>query len=110
MDDYSGYRGYEQQHKVEKVWGYELWIKNFNKYCGKLLHINSGKSTSFHYHAVKEETLYLQSGLLRIHYSYGDDIDSNKTVIQLMAPGDSFHIPVGLRHALDAFDGDCKVF
>lgn len=109
MNDYYGYRRCTQQHKVDKVWGWELWIKNCSKYCGKLLHINSGKSTSFHYHAVKEETLYLQNGLLRIYYGDGDDFD--KVTVQYMSPGDSFHIRVGLRHKLEAFTEEgCDVF
>jgi hypothetical protein len=27
----------KQPKRVEKKWGYELWIHNDNQYCGKLL-------------------------------------------------------------------------
>ena len=37
--------------RVEKKWGYELWIHNDSQYCGKLLVFNnSGDKFSMHYH------------------------------------------------------------
>jgi hypothetical protein len=48
--------------KVEKKWGHELiWVTN-DKYCGKILHFNSGSKFSMHFHSEKEETWYVQSG------------------------------------------------
>ena len=41
---------------VPKGWGYEKWITNNEKYCGKLLYFNKGKKCSWHYHEIKEET------------------------------------------------------
>ena len=34
--------------EVDKDWGYEIWLANNEKenYCGKILYINEGKSTS----------------------------------------------------------------
>ena len=52
---------------VPKGWGYEKWICNTSEYCGKLLFINKGKRCSWHYHLLKDETFYLQSG--KIHLS-----------------------------------------
>lgn len=51
---------------VEKGWGYEDWIHNDEKYCGKLLKFNKGKCCSVHFHKLKHETFYLQSGLLEV--------------------------------------------
>jgi quercetin dioxygenase-like cupin family protein len=56
-------------YKHKRGWGYELWIENSPQYCGKLLHIEKGKKTSLHFHMVKTETMYLQSGLVRLHIS-----------------------------------------
>ncbi|BCU98886.1 MAG: hypothetical protein CM15mV24_1110 [Bellamyvirus sp.] len=47
---------------VPKGWGYEKWIVNTEEYCGKLLFFNEGKRCSWHYHKLKDETFYLQSG------------------------------------------------
>ena len=41
---------------VEKGWGYELWIINNEKYCGKSLFFNENSKCSMHYHLKKEET------------------------------------------------------
>lgn len=48
-------------HRVEKGWGYELWLVN-DDYCGKLLHFRQGKRCSWHYHRVKDEVFYLHAG------------------------------------------------
>ena len=29
--------------RVEKGWGYELWVANKPEYCGKLLHFDGSK-------------------------------------------------------------------
>ena len=66
---------------VSKGWGYEKWIANGPEYCGKLLHFNLGKRCSWHYHKIKDETFYIQSGELLL--IYGDDIsyDSDENII-----------------------------
>ena len=62
---------------VDKDWGYELWITNTSKYCGKLLFFREDKKCSFHYHKLKDETFYLQSGKLIVRYSFTDDYDND---------------------------------
>ena len=49
---------------VPKGWGHEKWIVNNDEYCGKLLFFEEGKRCSWHYHKIKDETFYLQSGKL----------------------------------------------
>jgi len=85
-------------HRVEKGWGYELWIHNSDKYCGKLLFFNKKKKCSWHYHKLKEETFYLQQGRLLLRYGWDEDINKAETLI--LKPGDSFHVPVGLKHQM----------
>ena len=45
-----------------KGWGHEKWIVNTDKYCGKILFFEEGKQCSWHYHKLKDETFYVQSG------------------------------------------------
>jgi mannose-6-phosphate isomerase-like protein (cupin superfamily) len=88
-------------HKyVHKGWGYELWITNTDKYCGKLLYIVKDKKLSWHYHKLKDEVMYVQEGTIIITYGHDQDISKAET-IQLEV-GDSFHIPVGLIHRISA--------
>ena len=90
-------------HKlVPKGWGYELWITNSEKYCGKLLHIVKGRALSWHYHKIKNEVMYVQSGHVRIVYGYDEDI-FKADWIELKS-GESFHIPVGLIHRIIALE------
>lgn len=88
-------------HKfVPKGWGYELWITNTEKYCGKLLHIVKGKKLSWHYHKLKDEVMYVQSGSITILYGLDEDINKAESVV--LSAGHSFHIPVGLIHRVIA--------
>lgn len=92
---------------VPKGWGHEIWIVNKQEYCGKLLFIKEGKQCSWHYHKVKDETFYLQSGKILLKFSESDDRDSSEEVI--LSPGDSFYIPIGLRHQMFALE-DSELF
>jgi mannose-6-phosphate isomerase-like protein (cupin superfamily) len=48
--------------KIPKGWGHELIIENNELYCGKILVFNSGCKFSMHYHLLKDETWYVNSG------------------------------------------------
>jgi cytidyltransferase-like protein len=87
---------------VEKRWGWEDWIANNDKYCGKILFVKADCQTSFHYHTLKDETMYLSSGISLISYSDSDDESTAKEI--LLTSGESMHIPVGLRHRIKAIE------
>lgn len=88
----------DEQHYVPKGWGYERWIYN-EGYCGKILFFNKGKQCSLHYHAIKDEVLYLQSGKITVIYR-SDAVD--RTVD--LEPGDAFHVYPGLVHRMIAHE------
>jgi len=84
--------------RVEKPWGYEiLWAKT-GRYAGKLLHIHAGHALSYQFHRTKEESIYVLSGTLRLHWS-GDD---SAPRVEEFAPGGGFHVRPGLRHRFEA--------
>lgn len=85
---------------VLKGWGFEKHIVNKPEYCGKLLHFEKGKKCSYHFHRLKDETFYLQSGELKIKFGLDDDLE-NANEITLKA-GDSFHVYIGMRHQMIA--------
>lgn len=92
---------------VPKGWGFEKWIVNSEEYCGKLLYFAQGRKCSWHYHKLKDETFYIQSGSIRLLYSDDDNIElANETILK---KGDKFHIYRGLRHQMVAIE-DTELF
>jgi quercetin dioxygenase-like cupin family protein len=92
---------------VSKGWGFEKWIVNCEEYCGKLLYFVKGKSSSWHFHELKDEVFYVQSGMIEVKYSDNDDLSDSKCIS--LFPGDSFHVYRGLRHRIIAKQ-DSEIF
>lgn len=92
---------------VSKGWGYEKWLVNCPDYCGKILFLAKGKKCSWHYHLLKDEVFYVQSGAIEVIYSYGDRAESADKII--LVEGDKFHVPKGLRHQMFALK-DTEMF
>lgn len=84
--------------RVEKVWGYELWIHNDEDYCGKLLVFPKALSNfSMHYHLKKKESWYVQSGKFKFKWF---DLENAELQEQFLNEGDSVLIERGLPHQL----------
>ena len=92
---------------VKKGWGYEKWIVNNEEYCGKLLFFLRDKRCSWHYHVLKDEVFYIQSGKILVKYSDDDDIETAKE--RILEKGDNFHVYRGLRHQMIALE-DTELF
>lgn len=117
---------------VPKGWGFEKWIVNNNKYCGKLLYFVKGRKCSLHFHHIKDETFYIHSGKIRLYYS--DDLPLLKGKIDdlstlyaensgvmlhtlvgnglneiTLKQGDNFYIPPGRVHQMVALE-DTELF
>lgn len=52
--------------RIDKAWGYEEVVANEAEYCLKRLVIQPKKKCSLHFHRVKKETFFVQSGLVRL--------------------------------------------
>lgn len=92
---------------VPKSWGFEKIICNSEEYCGKILVFMKGKRCSFHYHILKDETFYVQSGKILLKYSEEDDLeDANEIILER---GDKFHVYRELRHQMIALE-DTELF
>ncbi len=86
--------------RVDKPWGYEFIWAHTDRYAGKLLHIERGEQLSFQYHERKDETICVLSGLLALEVATAD---GPRQTLHL-TPGQSFRIPVTLRHRLTAVE------
>tara|TARA_A100001515_G_C4581758_1_gene213146 strand:+ start:634 stop:987 length:354 start_codon:yes stop_codon:yes gene_type:complete len=92
---------------VPKGWGFEKWIVNNEEYCGKLLYFVKGKKCSWHFHKLKDEVFYIQSGKILVKFSAQDDIEKAQELV--LSKGDNFHVYRGLRHQMLALE-DTELF
>ena len=91
---------------VQKGWGHEKIIHNDDGYCGKILCFKKGKKCSFHRHKLKTETFYCVGKIL-LRHGFDDDISKAEELI--LNTGDSFHVPIGLNHQMEALE-DSELF
>jgi mannose-6-phosphate isomerase-like protein (cupin superfamily) len=82
---------------VPKGWGSEFIFATNDKYCGKFLNFETGAKFSMHFHAVKDETWYVQSGKFIVQY-----IDTTNAEVKdkYLEVGDTWHNPPLLPHRL----------
>ena len=92
---------------VPKGWGFEKWIVNNEEYCGKLLFFLRDKKCSWHYHVLKDEVFYVQSGKILVKFSEDDDLETAQEIE--LSKGDNFHVYRGLRHQMIAIE-DTELF
>ena len=94
--------------RVEKIWGYELWIHNDEEYCGKsLVFPKKDSHFSMHYHLKKKETWYIQQGSFQFNWI---DVENGKHDSKIVKEGDSVLIERGQPHQLIALENDSIVF
>lgn len=86
--------------KIEKPWGYELLFAKTKNYVGKVLVVRKGEELSLQYHKLKEETMYLAKGKLKIKVGDKD---------QILESGQMIHIPPGTHHWMKALE-DSEIF
>ncbi len=80
---------------IPKPWGYELIFAHTDRYVGKILHISQGESLSLQYHEMKDETLYVVDGELKLTIEH----DGDRRELTLRK-GEAFHIPPRLIHRM----------
>jgi quercetin dioxygenase-like cupin family protein len=84
-------------YRVEKPWGYELVWAHTDRYVGKVLHVKKGESLSLQYHRVKDETMHVFSGEVRLQIDEGGELKE-----RVVSKGESIRIPPNTRHRVEA--------
>ncbi len=84
---------------VDKPWGHEVWFAQTERYVGKILVIEAGKRLSLQYHRVKDESIYVQEGKLRLTLERDGELE-----VEDLGPGEARHIPPGTRHRFEALE------
>jgi len=92
--------GEATQRRVEKPWGNELiWVLT-DRYCGKVITIETGRRLSLQYHDRKDEAILVLAGRLRLHL----EDETGAMTTRDMGPGESAHVPVGRRHRFESLE------
>jgi len=91
--------------RVEKPWGHELIWAHEGRYVGKVLYIRAGRRLSLQRHEIKDESILVLRGRLRLHM---EDAAGEVRVSDLL-PGASCHVPVGAIHRYEATDEDVEL-
>ena len=85
---------------VDKPWGHELiWAKT-SRYVGKILHVRAGEALSLQYHCVKDETIMVLSGRMKLEFF----VEGEPPRVLELGLREPFHIAPALRHRMIAID------
>jgi mannose-6-phosphate isomerase-like protein (cupin superfamily) len=84
-----------------KKWGSEEWIINRRDYCLKILRFKKGGQFSYHFHDLKTETWYIQSGQIKLKSKNLDlGLDDEWTI----NAGAIIHVPRLVPHQIEALE------
>lgn len=98
---------------VPKGWGEERWIHNDEFYCGKILVVRQDKHCSLHYHKLKTETFYIQSGHVRLELTDLDSAQQQPPVIKEvfeLRTGDAILLQPGMVHRFTGLVPETLIF
>ena len=94
----------EAARRVDKPWGHELIWAHTEHYVGKILVIEAGKRLSLQKHLVKDESILVREGRLRLYLEDDDGVVRE----QILGPGDHRRVATGRIHRYEAIER-CEV-
>lgn len=89
-----------QPERVPKPWGHELIWALTDRYCGKILVIEAGRRLSLQRHEVKDETILVLGGRLRLTL----EDDGGEIRQEELGPGESRRVATGRIHRYEAIE------
>ena len=90
----------EAAKRIEKPWGHELIWAHTDRYVGKILVIEAGQRLSLQRHLVKDESIFVTSGRLRLHL----EDDAGTVHVEELVAGDHRHVQTGRIHRYEAIE------
>jgi mannose-6-phosphate isomerase len=86
--------------RVDKPWGHEQIWAHTDRYVGKVLVIEAGKRLSLQRHEVKDETILVSAGRLRLY------LEDDEGVVREheLGRGEATRIPAGRVHRFEAIE------
>ncbi|MBA2315101.1 MAG: cupin [Chloroflexi bacterium] len=92
--------GRSDARQVPKPWGHELIWALTERYCGKLLVIETGRRLSLQRHAVKDESILVLSGRLRLFL----EDDEGTVREEELGPGEHRRVATGRIHRYESIE------
>jgi mannose-6-phosphate isomerase-like protein (cupin superfamily) len=92
--------GIDAGRRVDKPWGHELIWAHTDRYVGKVLVIEAGKRLSLQRHVVKDESILVSSGRLRLVL----EDDEGTVSVEELGPGEHRRVPTGRIHRYEAIE------
>ena len=86
--------------RVDKPWGHELIWALTDRYCGKVIVIETGRRLSLQYHEQKDEAIFVHSGRLLLHL----EDEAGAMTVREIGAGEAAHVAVGRRHRYEAIE------
>jgi len=86
--------------RVDKPWGHELIWAHTDRYVGKTLVIETGKRLSLQRHEVKDESILVVSGRLRLWLEDDDGVVRTEE----LGAGAARHVATGRIHRYEAIE------
>lgn len=97
------------------LWGYEEWITNTPLYCGKRLVFTGDARTSLHCHKVKDETMLVTRGMVKVELVFPLERGEGSCVFRapekevILTIGDSLHLPPDVYHRMTPIQGPAEL-
>jgi mannose-6-phosphate isomerase-like protein (cupin superfamily) len=85
-------------YKVDKPWGYELWLELNEYYAYKLIYMKAGNQSSLQLHKNKYETNYVISGEAEVLL----ENEEGKLISEIFKVGSGWSVPIGKKHRVIA--------
>jgi len=85
-------------YRVEKPWGYELWLELNEFYAYKLIHMKEGNKSSLQSHDYKYETNYVIEGSAEVLL----EDDNGELKSQIFEAGNGWSVPISKKHRVIA--------
>lgn len=90
----------EDARRVDKPWGHEIIWAHTDHYVGKILVIEAGRRLSLQKHEIKDESILVRAGSLRLHL----EDDAGVVQVEELGPGERRHIATGRIHRYEAIE------
>ena len=85
-------------YRVEKPWGYELWLELNEFYAYKLIHMNAGNKSSLQSHDYKIEANYVIKGEAEVLLENDEGVMESK----IYTVGTGWTVPLNRKHRVIA--------